>query len=71
MKWDMVGVLLDSNFKVVGTAMAGLDPADIRVALDCFDRIVLFRFWRGVSLGLGARAKAHSNAERNPFSNHF
>jgi hypothetical protein len=63
MKRHMVGILLDCGLEVVRAAGASLDPADVGVPLNSFDRSVLFSFWRGISLGFGAGAKAHSDAK--------
>jgi hypothetical protein len=71
----MVGILLDCGLEVVRAAGASLDPADVGVPLNSFDRSVLFSFWRGISLGFGAGAKAHSDAKSKicqliAFANH-
>jgi hypothetical protein len=63
MRRHMVGILLDCGLEVVRAAGASLDPADVGVPLNSFDRSVLFSFWRGISLGFGAGAKAHSDAK--------
>ncbi len=58
----MIGIPLEGGLEVVRAAGASLNPADVSVSLNCFDRIVLFSFGSGVSLRLGARAKGHSDA---------